>query len=204
MARDAERIDVKGRWPELYRAGRSVEVVEAGRGAFLTVDGVGEPGGQGYQEAIQKLYTLAYTAKYMLRNAGEMDFGIANLECLWESDPGDRTKSEWTWRLQLRIPEEVTGEHLQRARAAIRERTGKALSGVRRRSWAEGRAVQVLHVGPYEGLPEAYARLGRYAEEHGLRCVGPGHEIYLSDPRRAAPEKLKTIVRVGVKGPAGG
>ncbi len=198
MPKQPKLIDLRAAKPELYRAKRSVEEIDAGRGTFLTFDGTGEPGGELYQEAIGKLYSLAYTTKFMLKHAGVLDFGITNLECLWFEDPAKKPRSEWEWRLQLRIPEEVTSAHLADARKVLKDRKGADLTGVRRRSWTEGRAVQVLHVGPYDTIHQTYRALGEYVEAHGLKLKGPGHEVYLSDPRRVAPERLKTIVRMPV------
>lgn len=198
MPKQPKLIDLRAANLELYRAKKSVEEIDAGRGTFLTFDGVGEPGGAAYEEAIGKLYSLAYTAKFMLKHAGVLDFGITNLECLWFSDPAEKPRSEWEWRLQLRIPDEVTSAHLREARKVLKERKGLDLAGVRRRQWTEGRAVQVLHLGPYDTVDQTYRALGEYAETHGLKLKGPGHEVYLSDPQRTAPERLKTIVRMPV------
>lgn len=198
MPKRPKKIDLKKGRPELYRAKRTVEEMDAGRGTFLTFDGKGEPGGERYQEGIGKLYALAYTTKFMLKGAGVLDFGIVNLECLWFSDPTGTPMSEWEWRLQVRIPEEVTSAHLREAKKALKERKGADVTGVRRRQWTEGRAVQVLHVGPYNTVDKTYRALGEYAEAHGLKTKLPGHEVYLSDPRRVAPERLKTIVRMPV------
>jgi hypothetical protein len=199
MARKLRKVDVRQAHPELYRAARKVEEVNAGRAAFLAADGVGEPGGGTYQEAIGKLYALAYTTKFSMKHAGTLDFAVPNLECLWFDDPTAKPMSQWRWRLLLRIPEEVTGQDLQRARKVLRDRKGADVSGVRRRTWTEGRAAQVLHVGPYETVNQSYKALQAYAGEHGLRCIAPGHEVYLNDPRRTLPERLKTIVRMPVR-----
>lgn len=198
MAKQLRKIDFRHMHRELYRATKSVQEVEVGSGAFLAFGGVGPPGGRAYQEAVGKLYALAYTTKFSLKHAGVLDFAVPNLECLWHSDPTGTPKSQWRWRLQLRIPDAVTSDHLRTARKVLREKETD-VSGVRRTTWTEGRAVQVLHTGPYDTVDETYRALGRYAEEHGMRCVGPGHEIYLSDPRRTAPERLKTIVRMRVR-----
>jgi hypothetical protein len=198
MPKHPKKIDVRKARPELYRAKRSVEEIDAGRGTFLTCDGRGEPGGPEYQEATGKLYSLAYATKFMLKGAGVLDFAIPNLECIWSRDPAGTPRAAWRWRLQLRIPEELTSAHLREARKALKERKGTDVTGVRRREWTEGRAVQALHVGPYATLRKTYRALWEYARAHGLRCKGPGHEVYLSDPRRVPPERLKTIVRMPV------
>lgn len=198
MPKQPKKIDLKKAHPELYRARKSVEELDAGRGTFLTCDGQGAPGAELYQEAIGRLYSLAYTTKFMLKGAGVLDFGIPNLECLWFSDPTGTPMSEWEWRLQLRLPEQVTSEHLREAKKALKERKGADLRGVRLRQWTEGRAVQVLHVGPYDAVDRSYRALAEYAEAHGLKLKSPGHEVYLSDPRRVPPDRLKTIVRMPV------
>ncbi len=198
MARSLRKIDFRQTHRELYRATRSVQEVEAGQATFLAFDGVGPPGGQAYQEAIGKLYAMVYTTKFSLKYAGVLDFAIPNVECLWHTDPTGTPKSQWRWRLQVRIPDAVTSDHLRAARRSAR-RKGTDVSGVRRTTWREGPAVQVLHIGPYDKVGGSYEALDRYAGEHGMRCVPPGHEIYISDPRRTAPDRLKTIVRMPVR-----
>jgi hypothetical protein len=104
----------------------------------------------------------------------------------------------WRWRLLLRVPAWLTERALGRTRQIVRERKGVGTDEVRRITRAEGRSLQVLHVGPYDGVAKSCERLGEAAAAHGLRFSGPGHEVYLSDPRRTAPEKIRTIVRVAV------
>ena len=195
-----ERVDLKKEHRDLYAATAKVKEVRPGAGTFLAADGVGEPGGGGYQEALEKLFALAYTAKFRLKKARVLDFGVPNVECLWYDDPKEKPMSEWRWRLLIRIPDGVTEEHLAEARAELAERKGLDASSVRRIEHVEGRALQTLHVGPYQELGSTYARLAAAAEETGLVLEGPGHEVYLSDPRRTDPAKLKTIVRMPVKG----
>ncbi|MBN1417374.1 MAG: GyrI-like domain-containing protein [Planctomycetes bacterium] len=195
----SERVDFKKSHPELYRAARKIAEVRAARGTFLSVDGVGAPGGEAYQEAIGELFALAYSAKFTIKGAGGIDFSIPALECLWFDDPKEKPMEEWRWRLLVRIPDAVTARDLQPVRKILAERKGLDTKAVKRVAWTEGRALQILHVGPYERLCESYAALAAAAAERGLACAGLGHEVYLSDPRRAAPEKLKTIVRMPVR-----
>jgi hypothetical protein len=194
----AAKVDFRAAYPTLYKAGRSVDEVRVAKGVFLAVDGQGEPGGAAFQEAINKLYSLAYTAKFDIKAASGRDFSVPPLECLWPEGLCDRPRSEWRWRLMLRVPAWLTEQALGRARRIVRERKGFGTDEVRRVAWAEGRSLQVLHVGPYDGVAKSYERLGETAAARGLRFSGPGHEVYLSDPRRTAPEKIRTIVRVGV------
>jgi hypothetical protein len=163
------------------------------------MDGKGEPGNAAYQDAIGKLYGVAYTTKFALKNAGVLDFGVPNLECLWYDDPAAKPMSEWRWRLMIRVPDQVTSKAIGDAKRELKKKKGTDSSDVKRVTWAEGRAVQVMHVGPYNKIGESYDVITAFANDNGLVAKGPGHEVYISDPRRVAPDKLKTIVRMPVK-----
>jgi hypothetical protein len=192
------KVDFRKLYPDLYRESRDIADVRAGRGVFLAVDGVGEPGSQAYQDAIGALYALAYTARFTLKKAGLGDFAVPALECLYFDDPATTPRGQWRWRLQLRIPEELTSAALNDVRKALAEKKGLDTRAVKRIAWAEGRALQMLHVGPYHQVSTAYQRLMSEATARGLACTGPGHEIYLNDPRRVPADRIKTLVRMPV------
>jgi hypothetical protein len=194
-----ETIDFRKTYKELYRAKEAPQELVVPAGVFLGVDGAGEPGGAEYQAAIEALYSVAYTMKFALRGAGDLDFKIPNLECLWLSNPDDTPPPEWEWRLQIRVPEEIDDGTVADAIGQVRAKKGIDTSTVRRVARNEGRAIQVLHVGPYDRVGDSYRKLGAYAKEYGLELESIGHEVYLNDPRRTAPEKLKTIVRMPVR-----
>jgi len=191
-----ETIDLKREHKELYRAKRTPEEVAVPAGTFLVVEGVGEPGGEAYQAAIASLYGVAYTMKFALKAAGVLDFKIPNLECLWLSDPNSTSPTEWEWRLSIRVPDRITAAQVAEAIRQVEAKKGTDASVVRRTDREEGRAIQVLHVGPYDSVTDSYEKLRAYAQERDLDVEGTGVEVYLSDPRRTAPEKLKTIVRM--------
>ena len=193
------KVDYRKSHPELYRAGRQVSELKPPKGTFLAVDGVGEPGGPAFQDAVRQLFTLAYTLKFAMKKAGGSDFTVPALECLWPESVCGKPRTEWKWRLMLRVPPCVKARPLQQVRKALFEKKGLATGDVKRVTWAEGRALQVLHVGPYEAVGAAYKALESEAVARKLRCVGPAHEVYLSDPRRVAPDRIKTIVRMAVK-----
>lgn len=195
----AAKIDFRKLYPDLYRESRDVAEVRAARGVFLTVDGVGKPGGPAFQAAIGALYALAYTAKFTLKQAGLGDFAVPALEGLYFDDPATTPSAQWRWRLQIRIPDQVTARALAGVRKTLAEKKGLDTRSVKRVAWAEGRALQVLHVGPYDQAGGAYQRLASEATARGLSCAGPGHEVYLSDPRRVPPGRIKTIVRMPVR-----
>jgi hypothetical protein len=193
------RIDYKKSHPDLYRAGRQVGELRPPKGKFMAVDGTGEPGGAAFQDALRQLFTLAYTTKFAMKKAGGADFAIPAVECLWPDDICGKPRAEWRWRLMLRVPPCVKAATLKNVRKALKERKGDAADAVKLVSWTEGRALQVLHVGPYDEVGASYERLEAEAAARKLRCVGPAHEVYLSDPRRVPPARLRTIVRMAVK-----
>lgn len=194
-----ETIDPKSEHKSLYRATQKPGELTVGAGTFLATDGIGKPGGAAYQAAIEVLYGVAYTMKFALKGAGVLDFKVPNLECLWLSDPNDAPVSEWQWRLSIRVPDRVTEERVADARERLGKKKGIDASVVRRIESEAGRAIQVLHVGPYDTVTDSYERLRTYAQERSLDVEGFGIEVYLNDPRRTAAEKLKTIVRMPVR-----
>jgi hypothetical protein len=184
---------------ELYTATAKVKDVTAPRGTFLCIDGQGDPGGPAFHQAIGAVYGAAFTVKFGLKKAGVLDFAVSKLEALWYLEDPERTPtSEWRWRVMVRIPDEVKAAHL---RAAVKELAtkGQNASAVKRVTFSQGKCLQVLHVGPYDRVADTYLKLHQHATDHDLCFAGPSHEIYLSDPRRVAPERLRTIVRVPVK-----
>jgi hypothetical protein len=193
-----EPIDLKKRHKELYRASESPSRVHAPDSSYLMVEGTGRPGDETYQRAIEKLYGVAYTMKFALKGAGTLDFKVPNLECLWLSDPAEVSIDDWQWRLLIRIPDEITEAYVQAACSSLHEKKGVDASEVRLGRWEEGPAVQIRYVGPYDGIAEAYDTLTEFAEAEGLPLEPIGHEVYLSDPRRTAPEKLQTIIRIPI------
>ena len=194
-----EKIDFKKTLKSLYHAKDAIAEVDAGMGIYLAVEGQGAPGGEAYAEAIGKIYGVAYTLKFSLKNAGVMDFAVCSLETLYHDDPAEVPMDEWRWVVLIRIPEAVTEKQIQDAVTAIKVRKNLDASDVKRMELKEGRSLQVMHIGPYNEVGEIYDRLIAHMRENELVITGPPHEIYLSDPRRVAPEKLKTIVRIPVK-----
>jgi hypothetical protein len=196
---ELDKIDFGKLFKELYTAAPKPKEVTAAKATFLSLEGTGEPGGPAYSVAIQQLYSLAYTMKFMLKHSGKLDFAVSRLECLWLTEQIDQTPmSEWRWRLLIRIPDAVTASDLKRASKEILEKRQIDVTSVKRLAWKEGRCVQMMHIGPYNEVGRSYRQLDEYAREKGLTVSCPGHEIYISDPRRVAPAKLKTIVRLPV------
>ncbi|MFH2010084.1 MAG: hypothetical protein ABI333_26035 [bacterium] len=155
----AAKIDLKQEHRELYTATQKVKEVRAGKGTLLAVDGQGRPGDEACQQAINLIYTLAYTTKFQLKKEGGLDFGVCNLECLWPDDPATPIE-KWHWRLMERIPDALKAAELNRMRGLILESKDLDTSAVKRITWSEGRAVQTMHVGPYDQVGGTYQRLG--------------------------------------------
>jgi hypothetical protein len=200
-------VDLKGQQPELYRATADPAFVDVPELPFLMVDGEGDPNtAPGYAEAVQALYVVAYTLRFALKRRPDgVDAPVMPLEGLWWADDmsvflgGDR--SAWRWTMGIRQPDRVGADDVAAAVEEARRKKGlPGLDRVRLERYTEGRAAQVLHVGPYSAEGPTIERLHRFIADSGYALGGRHHEIYLGDPRRAAPEKLRTILRQPVAG----
>ena len=187
-------------------AGRPVLVtVPAMR--FLAIDGGGDPNtGRSYQDALEALFSVSYTLRFALRRSRGLDYRVSPLETLWWVEEGEllaAPKSLWRWTAMIRQHDSVTAaEVADAARAAGERRPLLALDRLRLVTLEEGECAQVMHVGPYSAEGPTIAGLHRFIEESGRVRSGRHHEIYLGDPRRCAPERLRTIVRQPVAPPA--
>ena len=202
------KIDFKRELRGLYLPGRAPELVEVPPMMFLMVDGSGDPNtSAAYHEAIEALYTISYTVKFAVKDGDTaVDFGVMPLEGLWWGDPpaalaGD--KSQWCWTAMIMQPEPVTAAVVDDARRrAAAKRSLPALERLRFERFDEGPSAQMLYLGPYAEEGPAIAALHAFIHEHGRVPAGRHHEIYLGDPRRCAPEKLRTVIRQPVAPPA--
>jgi hypothetical protein len=185
----------------LYRASTTPQLIDVPERTFAMVDGHGDPNASAaYAEAIQVLYTVSYSARFAVRRATGVAYRVAPLEGLWWAADLDAftagDKTAWDWTMMIAQPDDVTAEVFDAAVAKAAEKVGAdAAARVRLERFAEGRCAQVLHVGPYAAEGPTIAALHAFIAQEGLRLRGKHHEIYLGDPRRAAPEKLKTIIR---------
>jgi hypothetical protein len=198
----------------LYRVRKDrIDFVDVPELGYFAVDGAGAPEAGDFAAAIQALYGVSYAAHFLLRKERGDAPGVAPLEALWwVEDPeqqqmvaaiaagwasaADTDRDRWHWRAMVHQPDAVDADVAQRAVAQIRaKRPSPALDRVRLVRWAEGRCAQLLHIGPYDEEAPSIVRLHRAIAEAGFRPRGRHHEIYLGDPRRAAPDKLRTILR---------
>jgi hypothetical protein len=186
----------------LHAPAKKVALVEVPELQFLMVDGAGDPNtSQEYQDAIQALYSLSYTLKFMIKKAGTgSDFVVMPLESLWWSGPEGELdvsdKNAWQWTAMVLQPDFVTDGLVEEARRQASEKKDvPALPKVRLESFHEGLAAQALHIGPYSEEGPTIERIHQFIRDSGYRPNGKHHEIYMSDPRRARPERLKTVIR---------
>ncbi len=197
-----ETLDWKKDLKHLYAPSAKVpELVEIPAMHAVMVDGAGDPNGsKDFQDAVEALFSLSYTIKFMLKKRGGPVYAVMPLEGLWWADNpkvfarGDR--DEWRWTLLIGQPDFVTGEDFREAADELaRKKNPPALPKVRYELIREGRAAQIMHIGPFSAEGPTVARLHAFIGESGLHPDGKHHEIYLSDFRRTAPEKLRTIIR---------
>lgn len=203
MAPVSHKIDLKAELKALYSAPSAKPViVDVPAMNFLMVDGAGDPNtAPAYVAAIEALYGVSYTLKFTLKRGPEaLDYPVMPLEGLWWADDmadfakGD--KSTWKWTAMILQPAFITHARVVEAIAAARKKhPSDAFDRLRFESFAEGEAAQLMHIGPYSTEGPNIARLHAFIEATGGRLSGKHHEIYLGDPRRSSPERLKTVIR---------
>ena len=171
---------------------------------FLMVDGTGNPNtSQAYREAIEALYGVAYTLKFQIKKEQAIDYPIMPLEGLWWTEDmqtfSTDNKENWQWTMMIMQPDQVNAKLFEQAREQVkRKKDSSALANTRLQRFHEGAAAQIMHVGPFSAEGPTIARLHAFIREQGYGFDGieqKHHEIYLSDPRRAAPDKMKTVIR---------
>lgn len=200
------KIDFRKASPHLYAppAGRFVEI-DIPRMNFVKVDGAGDPNvSPKYRRAVEWLYSTSYAMKFAAKAALGKDYVVPPLEGLWWADDHAafvaRRKAEWKWTMMIMVPDFVEAAMFGAAVAKAAKKLGAPPPSLRLEPYEEGRCLQTLHVGSYDDEAPVLARLhGDIMPAGGLTFSGPHHEIYLSDPRRIAPEKLRTVLRQPVR-----
>ncbi|GAA5198491.1 GyrI-like domain-containing protein [Rugosimonospora acidiphila] len=199
--------DVKRALKQCY-APRNTDwaLVDAPTQRFIAIDGCGDPNtSPAYVRAVQALYTVAYTIKFSSRSILGRDLVVGPLEGLWWSDHPEvfttRAKDAWQWRMLISQPDWIADDLVEEAkRAALAKKKLPTISEIHYEVLREGTSAQLLHVGPYDDEGPALARLHHeYLAANELRMSGHHHEVYLSDPRRTEPAKLRTILRQPVE-----
>jgi hypothetical protein len=194
-------IDLKKTLKPYYTASATKPaLIEVPKMNALMVDGTGDPNSSPFQEACGSLYSVAYTLKFSFKKDKAIDYPVMALEGLWCADDmaffASGQRDEWKWTLFIVLPDVVTKKDVDGAITAVKKKAKfPRFPEVRFEKFAEGKAAQIMHIGPYAAEGPTIERLHKFVAEQGYRLRGKHHEIYLGDPRRTAPEKLKTIVR---------
>jgi len=197
------KLDLTKEYKTYYTAKTTPEIVEFYEAQFLTIEGKGSPGSKEFTAKVEALYSLAYGVKNVCKNQGK-DFGVPKLEGLWWIESNrpalEVPREEWRWKLLIRMPEFVTSEIVEKAKEEVFKKKGlELIKEIKFEKITEGKCVQILHIGPYSTEPESLSKMRKLMKEKNLIENGLHHEIYLSDPRKTAPEKMKTILRQPVK-----
>jgi len=196
-----EKIDLRKELKNFYSPKERPEIVDVPEFNYLTYTGRGEPGGETYSDALNALYSAAYTLKFASKKGGR-DFTVMTLEGLWWWDDPKiidlkdaPPRETWNWTSMILVPDFITTAVLDEVKPGLIEKKGKAVEKVRLERIHEGLCAQILHIGPYSDEPRSQRILHGFIEEHGYRLRGRHHEIYMSDPRRTPQEKWRTILR---------
>jgi hypothetical protein len=195
------KIDFKKKLKDLYSASSMPAIVDIPEMAFLAVDGFGDPNtSQEYREAIEALYAVSYSLKFAIRKTHDVDYGVMPLEGLWWAE--DMTtfatgrKDLWQWTAMIMQPDYVTADMVSKTKTEVaKKKELPALTKMQLVRFHEGRVAQIIHIGPYADEAPTIKKLHDFVAASGLGLSGKHHEIYLGDPNRAAPERLKTIIR---------
>jgi hypothetical protein len=201
-----EKVDFKKMLKHLYLpSAKHFAVADVPEMQFLMIDGQGDPNtALAYHQALEALYAVSYGLKFMSKRELARDYTVMALEGLWWTPDmagfSMEDKGAWHWTMMMMQPDWITGDMAQ---AAVAEAGGKkdlpALARMRFEPYHEGLSVQIMHIGPYDAEGPTIARMHQFIAENGYQPAGKHHEIYLGDPRRTAPEKLKTVLRQPVR-----
>lgn len=202
-----KKIDFKKELKHLYNASaKKAEVVEVPQMNFLMIDGEGDPNtSQTFQDAVEALFSVSYALKFMIKKGKDgIDYGVMPLEGLWWTDDMPQfnieNKDNWKWTLMIMQPKYVTVNFVEEAILQVKvKKSLAALPNVRFETFTEGKAVQTMHVGPFSAEGPTVEKVHHFIRKAEFKLFGKHHEIYLSDIRKAAPEKWKTIIRQPMK-----
>jgi hypothetical protein len=202
------KIDFKRELKYLYQpSAKSFMVVDVPPMQFLMVDGHGDPNtSEEYKDAVEGLYAVAYKLKFTSKKLLDSDYVVPPLEGLWwavdmETFTTQRNKSAWDWTMMIMQPEWITRAMFEETIKQVDKQKGlPALSKLRMQMYHEGLSVQILHIGSYDDEGPTLHRMHQeFIPQNTYKIAGTHHEIYLNDPRRVAPEKLRTVLRQPVR-----
>ena len=197
------KIDLKKEFKAFYNpTAKDITLVDVPKMNFIMIDGQGAPESKQFQQSIEALYPIAYTIKFDKKKTDGTDYSVMPLEGLfWAEDMAVYTqekadRNKWQWTLMIVQPDFVTKRDFDNAKeASKKKKDNPAIDNVRFESFAEGKSAQIMHIGPYSEEGPNIRRIHNKIAELGGKLSGKHHEIYLSDPRRVAPSKMKTVIR---------
>jgi hypothetical protein len=196
-----EKVDFKKELKQLYNpSAKEVSVADVPTMNFLFVDGEGAPASPQYVEAVSALFSVAYALKFMVKRGKSVDYGVMPLEGLWYVDDMTKfdanKKEEWKWTAMIMQPKYVTAEDFKVAVEQTKKKKDlPALPKVRFESFKEGPSAQIMYTGPFSDEGPTIQKIHAAIKASGHQLSGKHHEIYLNDPSKTAPEKLKTVLR---------
>jgi hypothetical protein len=202
------KIDFRKELRHLYDpSSKAFSTVDVPAMQFVMIDGHGDPNtAQAYQDAVEALYAVAYKLKFMSKKELDRDYVVPPLEGLWwaenmETFTAARDKSAWEWTMMIMQPAWIVPEMFEETTKRVEKAKGlPALPRLRLETYDEGLCVQIMHIGSYDDEgPTLAAMHHEFIPRNGYEMQGKHHEIYLGDPRRVAPEKLKTVLRQPVR-----
>lgn len=202
-----EKTDFRKELKTLYNPPADrFEIVDVPPLTYFMIDGSGDPNtAPSYAEAVEALYAASYTLKFMSKAALSRDYVVPPLEGLWWAEDMtsfvSRQKGKWSWTMMIMIPDFIDRATAEQAIGAVaKKKSLPALERLRVERLEEGRCVQIMHIGPYDAEGPVLKRLHEeFLPANGLGERGRHHEIYLGDPRKTAPGKLKTVLRQPVQ-----
>jgi len=201
-----EKLDLRKQLKHLYNPSKKeFELTDVPAMKFVMIDGQGDPNtSEKFQSAMQALYSVVYTLKFEFKKNQGIDYPVMPLEGLWWADDMEvfkiEKKADWKWTLMIMQPDVVSEKHFRSAcEQAAAKKDLPELSSLRFEHFREGMSAQILYLGPYSDEGPTITRMHEFIHESGHMLHGKHHEVYLGDPRRSAPEKLKTVLRQPVK-----
>ena len=199
------KVDFKKTLKNLYApSSKGFSVVKVPQMKFIMIDGAGVPGNDEYTNALSWLYPLSYGLKFNSKKTLRKDYVVPPLEGLWWADDMNAyttgRKEEWLWTMMIMQPDWITDGMFTDILENTIAKKGNPPDTLRFESYDEGLSVQILHIGPYSEEGPTLARMHKeFIPDNGLVWTGHHHEIYIGDPRKSAPEKLKTVLRQPVR-----
>ena len=197
-----EKIDLKKKYKDLYNPSKKdFSIIEIPSLQYIMIDGKGDPNTSGaYQQVIETLYGLSFTLKFGLKKSQGLDYTVMGLEGLWwTADMNSFSmdhKDEWEWTMMMLQPDFITPALFESARKELKGKgKGPLADQARLEQFDEGLCAQIMYIGAYDDEPPTIARMHEFIAANGYKLTGRHHEIYMSDARRVAPEKNRTILR---------